>query len=165
MTGEQVIRSIDEAFRETERPNRERLVVGRSLDAERIALLLSDREWADVTLNELVEHKYGLAFLTPAGLRYFLPAYMRATVSDYPMTDVIAGNILTVLAARSDQDDQSQGQGVADLFMNLSSKQRKAIDLYLVWLSEEHGADFPTGEPGIDEPTLVRRYLQNASIL
>lgn len=161
--GERLVAELACAFGDAERPPDETLVVGRSMDARRIQAAFAGREWTSLGLREVVEHKYGLAFLTARALHYFLPAYLRATVSNYPETDVIAGNVLAVLSPPESTEDLAQWRVLREFLGHFSPDQRGAIDTYLTWLSDHHGDDFPTGEPGVDEPTLVRRQLRAAS--
>jgi hypothetical protein len=99
----QVIELIDRAFGDAPRPDDSDLLHPKSMDDHDIERLYGIRHWRDVP-EAIVEQEYAaLFFLSPAGFRHFLPAYMSYALR-HPRTDqAVVGS--TIFALRPATDD------------------------------------------------------------
>jgi hypothetical protein len=70
------LRQIEEAFAEAPRPPNEDLLHPNCFDDNDVAALYEIRHWREMS-DVMVENEYAApAFLSPAGFRHFLPAYL-----------------------------------------------------------------------------------------
>jgi hypothetical protein len=71
-----ILAQINEAFASVPRPTNDDLLHPNCFDDNDIATLYEVRDWRDLS-DKMVENEYAaLAFLSPAGFRFFIPAYM-----------------------------------------------------------------------------------------
>lgn len=78
-----VLAQIDSAFADVPRPVNDALLHPNCFDDNDIAALYGVADWRDLS-DAMVENEYAaLAFLSPEGFRYFIPAYMAWTLR-YP---------------------------------------------------------------------------------
>jgi hypothetical protein len=65
---------------------------------------LVGRNWCDVPLEVLAGLRSALAFLSPEGYRFYMPAFMVLSIVDYDGADVISGEIVQSLTPPRDTD-------------------------------------------------------------
>jgi len=152
-----VARQVEEAFRDVPYPGDDHLTDGSSMEALDVADFLRGRDWRDLRLDELVTNHASLFFMTPEAVRFYLPAYLTATLLHYNDADQIPGSVMFLLKTPAASDADAYGRYRAR-FGNVSPAQRQAIRAFLTWIRDEHAEDFPA-EGGVDEPsTLLRSW-------
>lgn len=127
-------------------------------------------DWRDITVDFIVpKHSSSLCLLTPSAFAYYVPTYMLASIKDYDNSDVIPNNLVGyfTVPCQEDIDELLSDLGkvgiapkslinydvdeMASLFYErvsfFSKEQRHAIYEYLLFLKENHSADFPHNEP------------------
>jgi hypothetical protein len=98
---------IEFAFRHVERPANDALLHNERSDDGDIRALYDYESWLDVP-DDVLEREYAaLAFLSPAGFRHFLPAYMRWVVrhADDQPGAAIVGATFQALTPQTGDDE------------------------------------------------------------
>jgi hypothetical protein len=99
----ELLEVIDRAFGGAPRPPDAELLHPQSKDDSDIAQLYGIPHWRDVS-DAVLEHEYaGLFFLSPAGFRHFLPAYMSYAARNPRSVQMVVGS--TIFALRPATDD------------------------------------------------------------
>lgn len=94
----EVLRQIEEAFAEAPRPPDAELLHESCRDDGDIAALYGIRQWREVP-DDVVEREYAaLAFLSPAGFRHFLPAYLSWALRHPDGGAAVVGSTIFALA-------------------------------------------------------------------
>lgn len=90
---------IRDAFRTTPYPGDDDLAshAGNNPDSRRLLEDLRGLTWLDVSAAMVLKHKDDLPWFTPAGFRYYLPAYMIAVVDHTDDVDVAHGSTISML--------------------------------------------------------------------
>jgi uncharacterized protein DUF6714 len=70
---------------------------GAHLECEEIKSALKGRHWRDVSFETLDELRSALSFLSPAGYRFYLPAFMVLSIVDFQRADVIPDVVIRSL--------------------------------------------------------------------
>ncbi len=144
-----IIDAIEEAFRDTSRPDVSNIVVEFELDPELGELRdrLKNLHWSEIPVywgkafppEPFLHHGDDLISLTPEGLRYFLPGYMISCILYPEEVDVMSqyvGDFLT--PPRPGSDDE---QFFAELVSGLSRYQGEAIGRFMRFLLDEYHSD------------------------
>lgn len=110
-------------------------------DAFRAAL--EGKRWGEIPNKVLRFHHDAPCFLSPAGFRYLLPAFMIGALESpsSPIVDVLVG-LLT-----RPQDPQEERRFL-DRVSSLTEPQRAAVRAFLEFLRDEQPEDWPDDEPG-----------------
>jgi Family of unknown function (DUF6714) len=90
-------KNIASAFAATVHPGNDNLVAtGAGIDPEsrEIADAFRDKRWQEVSSGMVRQYAEALPLLTPDAFRYFLPAYMMASIDDYPNVDVARDSVV-----------------------------------------------------------------------
>lgn len=88
---------ILEAFASTPYPGDEALVADQSgydPECNEICSAFKGKNWKDISVEMVNEHKEALPLLTPGAFRYYLPAYMIGCVNSYYDVDVALDSVL-----------------------------------------------------------------------
>jgi hypothetical protein len=130
---------IEEAFEDIPYPGDHNITAETPGDIEEkeVADVLRGRHWREVSVDYIAEHPFlwsSLAFLKPSALRFYLPAFMIATIDDYIKADFL---IIALLAQLTPGFHKPYSK-VADDFASLSAEQSHAVRLYLEYMLEEH---------------------------
>jgi hypothetical protein len=146
---ETLVRAIDDAFANTKYPGDDRLVYdtsGRHSECNQTAEDFKGKQWTELSFGFLRAHCDSIFFLTPEAYRFYLPAYLLASVLRYREADVIPSNIVYSLTPPREGADTSIFRERAEYF---DRNQRKAIKSFLEFLQAEHGSDFPFRDPEV----------------
>ena len=142
-SAEQLAREIDRAFSAERYPGDDHLINSSSLEAVEVRDFLRGRRWNDLRIEELARNHASLFFLTPEALRYYIPAFLIASVLHYDDSDQIPSTLLFLLNpfAMTDSDYQPRFR---ERFESLSDSERHAIRGFLEFLRDTHADDFPS---------------------
>ncbi len=144
-----IVDAIEEAFRDTSRPDASNIVVEFKLDPERAELRdrLKNLHWSEIPRyfgevfppEPFLHHGDDLCSLTPGGLRYFLPGYMISCIL-YPVeVDVMLDSLEDYLTPpRPGTRDE---QFFAELVSGLSHDQGEAICSFMRFSLDKYHAD------------------------
>ncbi|PYQ65480.1 MAG: hypothetical protein DMF53_05465 [Acidobacteria bacterium] len=141
-----LLERLEAAFGDLPVPDDEHLVPdssGYDLERNQVQAKFRGRHWRSLSPADLAGEADSLALFTPEAFRFFLPAYVRASVLDYERADLIPMVVVWALARPGDPGLLSYFQsriGALDL------PQRKALKEFLSFLRERHGEDFLSGE-------------------
>jgi hypothetical protein len=149
MRAEEVAEQIRRAFSAAPYPGDNRLTQGSSLEATQVSNFLKGRRWQDLGVEELALNHESLFFMTPEAIRYYIPAFLIASVRHYDDSDKIPGTLLFFLnpCAMTDSEYASRFRERFDVF---DHSERGAITAFLEFLRDMHSEDFPTST-GRDE--------------
>lgn len=184
MNATELIAEITGAFPVEDYPGDENIVYDNSdyhLEAKGIREAFKVYTWQQVPDELLLYEQSCLSFLSPAGYRYYLPAFLCFAVRDYWGADLIPDGIVFTLTwpvedvapgidpcplARQplniDSDSLLQdrpqtnaaiGRFIACAYL-FSPAQGRAIYHFLAYLRDEYGSDFLHNEPEV----AIRRY-------
>lgn len=106
ITRDAVKRRLLEGFSATPYPGDEHLVtVQGGTDPERRELerAFKGKDWRDVSVEMVRDHKEALPLFTPAAFRYYLPAYMAGCVESPREVDVALDSVLFMLTPPTQQ--------------------------------------------------------------
>jgi hypothetical protein len=108
---------INEGFGKIPYPGDEHIVIdntGSHLECEKIKGALKDRHWRDVSFETIEQLRTALPFFSPAGYRFYLPAYMVFSVVHFPRAGIIPDEVIRSLTSPSASDIDRVGE-LADL--------------------------------------------------
>lgn len=91
---------IERAFGPMQYPGDDNIVYdnsGYDLECVEIKEALKGKHWRDISCDTLDQLRQSLGFLSPQGFRFYLPAFLRITVTDYRRADVIPDMIMVTL--------------------------------------------------------------------
>jgi hypothetical protein len=91
---------IERAFAGTPRPAGE--LVATTYDDEGVSAYFAGKSWRGHPVSDLRLHEVALCFFTPEAFRYYLPAFMLASLEDPEVADVIPQSIIGALARRGE---------------------------------------------------------------
>ena len=142
---QRVAKQIEEAFANTPYPGDDNIGWGDRDDEREIEQALRGRHWRELTLEFIYSYRQFISFLTPAALRFYLPAFMLATLNHYSEVDTLSNSLIFNLAPPEDKDDDMQ-----EYFSARASKfnhvEQKAILAFLETYLPLHPEDFDYGE-------------------
>lgn len=98
---------IQEYFSEVSYPGDDHIVIddtGTHLECEGIKHELIGHHWRDLSFETLDQLHSALFFLSPAGYRFYLPAFMFYSVTDFYRADVIPDDVIQTLTLPSESD-------------------------------------------------------------
>ena len=153
MRADEVVQQIERAFNGERYPGDNRLTQGSSMEAAEIRDFLRSRHWQDLRLDELVHSHASLFFMTPEAVRYFLPAFLIASVQHYDDSDQIPSTLLFFLNPYAMSDSAYQSR-FRERFESFNNSERAAIRAFLEYLRDTHSADFPASS-GKDQASEV----------
>jgi len=122
---------IERAFERTPAPQGR--LVETLFDDEGVSDYFRGRTWRGHAVKDLRYHEVALSFFTPEAFRYFLPAFMLASIDDPEAADVIPDGILFHLSA---PDDPHQWGRV----VQFEPAECDAIAAFLWWLADQYNA-------------------------
>jgi hypothetical protein len=137
-----VLAQIDTAFATVPRPGNDELLHPNCADDNDIMALYEVTDWHDLS-DATVENEYAaLSFLSPAGFRYFIPAYMSFTLRNPESGAAAVESTLWSLSPSSDQHftpskfihfDAAQSTAVVS-FLEAMAKYQEVDEALLYWL-------------------------------
>ena len=116
---------------------------GSHLECNQIMGKFGGRDWRDLSIDDLEYESDALAFLTPRGFRFLLPAFIRACALDYERADLIPHAIVWNLLQHDDPDFRAACKDRLDL---LTGPQREVLRCLISWLRTNHSLSFLHGE-------------------
>lgn len=136
---EQVLRQLDAAFADAPRPANEDLLHEQCFDDGDIAALYGIGHWRDVP-DDIVEREYAaLSFLSAAGFRHFIPAYMSWVLRHPKSPAAVVDSTLWALAPSRNPPELVAF--ALSKFMLLDEAQRAAIAAFLEALKDLEDVD------------------------
>ena len=133
-----VLGQIEEAFGDLPYPGDDHLIAPSSLQTAEGQRLYNDwkgRDWRSLSLQELRHHAESIFFLTPEAFRYYLPAYLSASVRDSEGVDIIPETLAFALTPPAGDDPvASKKQARIAAF---DDRQRRAIAAFLEFLASQ----------------------------
>jgi len=102
-----LIQHINAAFGDLQNPSGDHIVMDSSssdLEAQRIKNMLKGLNWSDVPFETLDQVDSALAFLSPEGYRFYIPAFMTYSVIDFVRADIIPYEVVQSLTLHRQAD-------------------------------------------------------------
>ena len=146
---------INEAFSQASYPGDSMLVVnqsGKHPDYQAVYKAFKGKHWRDISIDTLRYHYDDFFLMTSEAYRFYLPAYMRATILEYDQAENIPGSVVFSLTL-----PDSPGSDM-DWFLltmgGFSQEQKRVIAAFLSFLLTYHKEDFP----GNELDTVLNKY-------
>jgi hypothetical protein len=98
---------LDESFGPEPHPGEAHIVhnnSGYDLEAVGIREAFKAHTWQTLPAEVLLHEQSALGFLSPAGFKYYLPAYLRLAVQQYEAADMIPDNLVLALTLPTEAD-------------------------------------------------------------
>jgi hypothetical protein len=161
-TLEQVTAQIEAAFAETPYPESGIIGMGCGWEGEEIQQALSDKHWKEITLELMLEHHDQIPCTTPAGFRFYLPAWMLAALLHYEEAEDISDNLIYNLSPPSGTEMLAHFLYHVSAF---NSREKTAIFAFLNAFRQLHPSEYEFEETFQGNRTLHRaiEYWKNAS--
>jgi hypothetical protein len=133
-------REIELAFVNASYPGDDQLVYDASYpDVAETRDAFKGRDWRDLDVSFLRRNAEALSFLTPEGLRYYLPAFMIASMLEPKRADAIP--LFVCLSLTPPQTGESDLADFKRRMAIFDSAERSAIRAFLSYAREHLGAD------------------------
>ena len=145
MTAPEVIRFIEDAWRDVGYPGDDRIFTPDSYDDEDIVTYFGGTTWRGHRPVDLRAHSSAFTFFTPEAFHYWLPAFMIAAIQSPEEADVVCDRI------PSSVDDRYAPQR----WRLFSPTQRQAVVAYLRFQIERFG-------DGVDHERRALEMLEEA---
>ena len=148
---ERLVSQIEEAFSDSPKPEGDPIVLDCDPDSEEVQAFLRDKDWRDLDARALVPlYMDVLPLLTPQAFRFFLPAYMIASVEAHDEADALPDFTAYSLTEPDAQDTFSVDRGVPamspqgfrDNVSQFTAAQEEAIRAFLEHMVAAHGNDW-----------------------
>lgn len=147
-TVREVLHVITEAFHSVQYPGDDNLITNRNdLESLEIELAFRGRKWQDLSFETVFKHRDSLPFFSPSAFRYYLPAYMCFSITNYSDSDTLPEYVVYQLSPPSNASQADEWQRFESNCSAFTKDQRKAIAVFLAYLWEHHSDDFPFCEP------------------
>jgi hypothetical protein len=98
---------IDEAFVGIPYPGDDHLLIdmsGAHLEGERIRSAFAGRDWRDISVDTINANRSALAFLSAAAYAFYLPAFLKAAVTQYDLVDILPNEVIATLTVPDELD-------------------------------------------------------------
>jgi hypothetical protein len=134
---------IESAFERTPAPRGE--IVSTLIDDEGVSEYFGGRSWRGHAVKDLRYHEAALSFFTADAFRYFLPAFMLASIEDPVEADVIPEGIVYHLANWEDPHGWER-------MSRFSFEELEAIEAFLWWVADlwSGGSDVERALEGVE---------------
>ena len=129
MTRDEALEAVERAFGDLERPSNAELHHADSSDDTDIQPLYEMAHWKDMTDADVIGLYAALAFLSPEGFRYFIPAYLSYCLRNPESPEAVVDS--TVWAFLPTMFVSSLQDYVASKFSLLDDAQRAAVEAFL----------------------------------
>jgi len=121
MNSAEVIRLIEDAWREVPYPGDDKIFTPDSYDDEDIVNYFGGTTWRGHDPADLRAHSSAFAFFTPEAFHYWMPAFMIAAIQHPEEADVVCDRI----------PDSLSGPHASERWPLFSAPQRRAVAAYL----------------------------------
>ncbi len=101
------VEAVEKAFMETEYPGDDDIVYKTSLhldDSRTTLKSFQGKHWRDISLDTLVLNRDHLPFFAPRAYRFYLPAFLIASILHFEKVDVLKNNTLYSLTPPLPED-------------------------------------------------------------
>ena len=127
---------VEEAFAEAPRPGNADLLHPACSDDMDIEHLYAVSSWRDLGDRDVIGGYAALAFLSPAGFRHFVPAYLRWVLRHPDSAEAVVDS--TVWAFHAEMYDRSLRPFVRSKWELLDGPQRDAVSAFLEAMTPHH---------------------------
>ena len=131
-----VIRRIEAAFAAAPRPTNDELLHPECRDDMDIEKLYAIDHWQRLTDDLVVSEYAALSFLSPAGFRHFIPAYMVWVLRHPDSAEAVVDSTVWALHAGLYREDLRPF--VRSKWTLLDADQRRAVTAFLEAMAEQH---------------------------
>lgn len=141
-----LLEGLEAAFGGLPIPADEHLVLDNSgyhLECNQVKAKFRGRHWRDLSLADLEGEADSLAFFTPEGFRFFLPAYVRISVLDFEHADLIP---MSAVGSLTRPENPRLWSYFESRFGALDGRQRGVLKEFLAFLRRHYEAYFLSGE-------------------
>jgi hypothetical protein len=131
---EQLVKQIEDAFSDVEYPGDEKIVITTEyFDNLKLLLDFKGKHWKEINTEMILQHRFDLSRLTPEAFRFYLPAYLIASLRGEDRGEIIPHVIWNL-------DPQESEGNFRNEFLarvkGLSSKQIAAIKAFIKFFVE-----------------------------
>ena len=133
MTAEAALAAITDAFADVERPANDELLHEQCADDGDLLELYEVPDWREMSDQQVVNNYAAPSFLSAAGFRYFLPAFMAFGLRNPDTREVVVESTVFHLTPGGGLDEF-----VRSKFTLFTPAQREATRLFLEAMSEHH---------------------------
>jgi hypothetical protein len=124
--------SIEKAFADVPYPGDDQIADHKDCpECDDIKTHFRGKNWRGHSVEELQQYQSALSLFTPQALKYFLPAFMLASLGAWREADDIPSSIMFMCLPPEPEEDAGMKQHWRERFELLTSMQRKAIAAYL----------------------------------
>ncbi|MCG8295572.1 DUF6714 family protein [Pseudomonas entomophila] len=128
---------VEAAFKKERAPDASRIVDSVYPEPIQIREYFSGKDWWVLTLNGFYDDYIGdpsacLTFMTPLGMKYYLPAYLLLAVENYYDGDVLTLELSSRMRTYVREDDMYE-------LSALSDEQKKAVAAAMSFIWQEYG--------------------------
>ena len=128
-TAEEALAAIEAAFRDQERPSDADLLHPRCFDDMDLEGLYPISHWTEMTDADVVGCYASLSFLSAAGFRHFLPAYMRFVLRNPESAEAVVSSTIWALDPTIHEGDLADF--ARSKYELLADAQRRAVVAFL----------------------------------
>ena len=140
-------------------PGDSQLVSGNTIEHNQVAAYFRGKHWSDVTLEWLNDYvgdpSACLWFMTPAAVRFYLPAYLRISLEHYHTSNAIPDAVIHMLELAA---TERNGE-VAQALDPLTQEQKRVIARYLHLMSKEYWHLYPVDSAALALEPYWGQYL------
>ena len=130
-----VERQIQEAFGSTVPPGPMNIAASEEdtdcYECELIRKTFNSQRWQEVSIAMVLVDVAALSFFTPAGLCYYLPAYMKYGLNGPESLGIAFDRLINVLQLPWSEESDRDESDFKEKFSGLNQKQRQAVSLFL----------------------------------
>jgi hypothetical protein len=131
-----VTKEIESAFAKVKHPGVKDMVLSPGFpDPEEIRRDFGNLHWRDLPFRTIFYHREAFAWLTPAAYAFYLPAFMRASLSTEPGAGDICTYTIIALAPRDWNDPRAVAK-FEERYQRLTEPQRNAVRSFLRVIGE-----------------------------
>ena len=127
---------VQRAFANVERPSNDELLHPESADDMDLEPLYEIERWEDMTDADIENTYSALAFLSPEGFRYFIPAYLIYCLKDPESPAAVVDS--TIWSFMPEMYEESLRKYVASKYSLFDRAQREAVGWFLEAMFPHH---------------------------
>ena len=127
---DETLAKVEAAFAGVSRPTNSELLHESCADDMDLEILYDIESWTDMTDSEVIGAYSALSFLSPAGFRYFFPAYMRFALLNPESPEAVIDSAVWALFPSLYRDSKLEEFAISKYAL-LDDAQRDAIVAFL----------------------------------
>ncbi len=130
----ELAQQVEMAFSDVPYPGDDNIVTHPNTSlASHLPALLTGKHWKDVPLEFIIQENLSLPLFTPAGFRFYLPAFLRATLLYPDQVDILPSNIFSSLTPPDEEINLQNFLNRVNGFTREQTETLKAfVRLYIV---------------------------------